>query len=450
MPYVEFERGTGVSEKKYQIFISSTFSDLEEARDKVSKVILGLHHFPIGMEMFSAGDLEQWEVIRDTINVSDYYVLIIGQRYGSLAADGVSYTEKEYDYAKAQGIPILAFIQDQNIPTAPSDREHEPEKVERLKSFIAKAKSNKMCDFWKNYDELSTKVAIALPKSFARSPRQGWARGGGISPEVMEELASLSKENRALKDELDLLRSRDRTLPELFVTVGDESEINLEIKVDSKECFPAQELPRKERWQELSTYIRIYVKPNDVDAYNEKIPSEEEFEHFRAEYAWYKYVLENAHFLKLGVLSRGQCKANDISIEIYFPDFVKVYEFDEWRSRKEPEIEFPRSLDLLADRRAEQSRGSLLFADIFSSPHTGSAGLSSIPKITSPFSESKFSISGRTIELKLKSLLHKRSFSLDDEIVVVPLSQKTGEVIIKVICEEVSEEVVQKLTINAK
>ena len=96
--------------KKYQIFISSTYTDLIDARAKAMETILNIYHFPVGMEMFSAGDDEQWEIIKDTINVSNYYILIIGHRYGSTTDDGMGYTEKEYDYAKAKGIPILAFI----------------------------------------------------------------------------------------------------------------------------------------------------------------------------------------------------------------------------------------------------------------------------------------------------------------------------------------------------
>ena len=95
-----------MGDKKYQVFISSTYTDLVKDREKISKQILTLYHFPIGMEMFSAGDNDQWTVITNTIDKSDYYVIILGHRYGSLAEDGFSYTEKEYDYATSKGIPI--------------------------------------------------------------------------------------------------------------------------------------------------------------------------------------------------------------------------------------------------------------------------------------------------------------------------------------------------------
>lgn len=39
-------------EKKYQIFISSTYKDLIEARSKVRDAILSMMHFPVGMQPF--------------------------------------------------------------------------------------------------------------------------------------------------------------------------------------------------------------------------------------------------------------------------------------------------------------------------------------------------------------------------------------------------------------
>ena len=50
-------------EKKYQIFISSTYKDLKTARLKVRDAILSIYHFPVGMEMFGAADEDQWQII---------------------------------------------------------------------------------------------------------------------------------------------------------------------------------------------------------------------------------------------------------------------------------------------------------------------------------------------------------------------------------------------------
>ena len=37
------------------------------------------------------------------IDECDYYVVILAGRYGSVDADGISFTEKEYRYALDQG-----------------------------------------------------------------------------------------------------------------------------------------------------------------------------------------------------------------------------------------------------------------------------------------------------------------------------------------------------------
>lgn len=69
--------------KRYQIFISSTYTDLIEIRQKATEIILKTGNIPIGMEMFSADDEEQWKQIKKGIESSDYYVVIVGHRYGS-------------------------------------------------------------------------------------------------------------------------------------------------------------------------------------------------------------------------------------------------------------------------------------------------------------------------------------------------------------------------------
>ena len=159
--------------KKYQIFISSTYKDLKNERQAAIKTILKLNHIPIGMEMFSAGDDDQWAVIKRTIDTSDYYVVIIGFRYGSTTDLGISYTEKEYDYAVSKGIPVLAFIKDESVPSTSRQRESDLSKQEKLFSFREKSK-NKMAEFWKNKDELATVLATSLHNAFVHNPRSGW------------------------------------------------------------------------------------------------------------------------------------------------------------------------------------------------------------------------------------------------------------------------------------
>ena len=89
-----FLEGTGM-DKRFQVFVSSTYADLKEARQKVIQTLMEMDCIPAGMELFPAADEEQWKFIKRVIDDCDYYILIIGGRYGSLTAEGISYTEKE-------------------------------------------------------------------------------------------------------------------------------------------------------------------------------------------------------------------------------------------------------------------------------------------------------------------------------------------------------------------
>lgn len=98
-------------DKMYNFFISSTWKDLKDERKAVIDCVLETHNHPIAMELFNSNSFSQWEHIKKEIDSSDYYILILGGKYGSITQnDQISYTEKEFDYAFQKGIPIMAFV----------------------------------------------------------------------------------------------------------------------------------------------------------------------------------------------------------------------------------------------------------------------------------------------------------------------------------------------------
>ena len=131
-------------DKRYQIFVSSTFADLKDERQQVIQALMEMDCIPSGMELFPAQDDEQWDFIRRVINDCDYYLLIIGGRYGSLSGDGVSYTEKEFDYAVSIGLKVIALLHESpdEIPVAKS--EVNPDLREKLEAFRQKVSSNRL------------------------------------------------------------------------------------------------------------------------------------------------------------------------------------------------------------------------------------------------------------------------------------------------------------------
>ncbi|MGG4609653.1 DUF4062 domain-containing protein [Providencia sp. Me31A] len=161
------------TEVRYQFFISSTYVDLEQERKKVSDLILELNHIPAGMELFSADNEEQWDTIQKVILNSDYYILIIGNRYGSIeAASGMSYTEKEYHFALEHKIPVLAFLADKDYSVSldKSPREDEAS-YQKLSEFKDNVKSTRMIQFWTNKDDLTLKIMGSIVKAISKYDR---------------------------------------------------------------------------------------------------------------------------------------------------------------------------------------------------------------------------------------------------------------------------------------
>ncbi|EAB2438147.1 DUF4062 domain-containing protein, partial [Salmonella enterica] len=158
--------------KKYQIFLSSTYADLVDERESIIKAILEMYHIPIGMEMFSAEDEDQWEIIRRTIEVSDYYILVLGLRYGSKTSEGISFTQKEYEYALERKIPILAFIMKDTVALPKVKRDDNLQEINAFRETVLS--NSKMAQFWETKDELIKNVSVSLMKQIMQKPGVGW------------------------------------------------------------------------------------------------------------------------------------------------------------------------------------------------------------------------------------------------------------------------------------
>ena len=263
---------------KYQIFVSSTYEDLKRERDLVIKAILEMGHIPVGMEMFSAGDEEQWKLIQKQIDDCDYYVVIIAHRYGSM--DGtISYTEKEYDYAVSRSIPALGFIIDDNAKWPKKNVDTDTERMTGLAAFKGKVK-RKIVSFWKNSEDLYGKVSIALMKQFTINPRVGWVKSNEtVGSEVMNEISRLSKENSELRTKVgELLVAINREETEkyhevvemlrknkielsFFYTSGTDWENHTDLCYDKLFIVLAPELAVEKSTRASATFLGLIFNP---------------------------------------------------------------------------------------------------------------------------------------------------------------------------------------------
>jgi tetratricopeptide (TPR) repeat protein len=201
-------------QKKYQVFVSSTFSDLVDERQDTIRSVLDLGHIPAGMEIFPAADTEQFEYIKKIIDECDYYILIIGARYGSVDTAGISFTEKEYEYALEKNIPILVFPHGEtgSIPVAKSDTD--PNAVARLTSFRDRATTGRLVRFWKTRNELKEKALVALSTVFSEQPGDGWVRATRVASES-SSLGAVSATQTKPSGDQDTAEARfEITLPD--------------------------------------------------------------------------------------------------------------------------------------------------------------------------------------------------------------------------------------------
>ncbi len=188
--------------KRYQVFVSSTYEDLIDERLEVMKALLELDCIPCGMEYFPAANEDQWTFIKNLIDTCDYYIVIIGGRYGSEDTEGISYTQKEYEYALSKGIPTIGFIHHDRDSLPNEKKESEIEKIRKLDEFISLVRS-KMCKDWNNALDLGSFVSRSLTQLMKSNPRTGWVRADKVgSEELLEEINKLRKEKDTLSEQV--------------------------------------------------------------------------------------------------------------------------------------------------------------------------------------------------------------------------------------------------------
>lgn len=184
--------------RRYQVFVSSTYTDLIEERRHAMQALLETKCIPTGMEMFPASSSEQWKVIQRIIDDCDYYLVIVAGRYGSLTPEGLSYTEREFDYATSAGKSTLAFYH-ADIKTLPGSKLEELDEMKhRLKAFTAKVK-NRLCHSWITPEGLGSAIKSAVFEAIEYDPKPGWVRANAVPShetvsKLMQRVADLEQE----------------------------------------------------------------------------------------------------------------------------------------------------------------------------------------------------------------------------------------------------------------
>jgi pyrimidine-nucleoside phosphorylase len=248
-------------DKRYQVFISSTYIDLQEERQEIMQALLELDCIPSGMELFPAANDDQWSLIKKVIDDCDYYIVVVGGRYGSLSSSGLSFTQMEYEYAVSQGKPVMGFLHKTpgSIPASKSEPTEEGRaKLEAFRKLV----QQKMCNYWTTPADLGARVSRSLVKLIKTNPGVGWIRADLVPAQPEDRESKDSKrlrdivvqkegaESEELKRLKDLVEAQHRTIEELKAL-----EENKGKKADPKNRPP--DLIRKKRDGETLLPVEI-------------------------------------------------------------------------------------------------------------------------------------------------------------------------------------------------
>lgn len=196
-----------MSEKRYQVFISSTYTDLAAERSALVQALPTLGCLPVGMDVHPAGGTA-WNAIKKLIDDCDYYILLLGSRYGSLSPSGVGYTHMEYVYASTKQKPILVLLHEAPETRPLAFQERTPEgklKFNDFRQLLLKGFVGR----WSNEKDLDAALRQYMPQLIKSRPMPGWVKSDQAStPELEKEYQALKLRVAELEQEREILLNK--------------------------------------------------------------------------------------------------------------------------------------------------------------------------------------------------------------------------------------------------
>lgn len=200
--------------KKLQVFVSSTYTDLIEERQAAVEAILDAGHIPAGMELFKAGNDSQLKTIYKWIDESDVYMLILGGRYGSIEEkSGKSYTQLEYEYALNKKIPVFAVVLSESFLTSKITslglsnvtEQKAPDKYQTFKSLVM----SKIIRGVNDYKDIKIAIHTTLNEFMRDNNLVGWIRNNNENDiQLLKDNNALTKENNSLNKQIQKLQEQ--------------------------------------------------------------------------------------------------------------------------------------------------------------------------------------------------------------------------------------------------
>lgn len=461
--------------KKYQIFVSSTYTDLLDERQAAVEAILKAGHIPAGMELFTSSNESQWAIIKRWIDESDIYMLILGGRYGSIEAEtGKSYTHLEYEYAQSINKPLFAVVINDDALRKKTYEQHEIDNPQKLSDFRQQV-LNYLSAFFSDSKDIKLAVHESLGTLIQDNELVGWVRGSQQNEGLAIELVQLNEENRKLREENEeLKRDRQIRLPKLTVKINDGQPLILKYEKNQSVFYKKRD---PIVWSEIQEDLKEFLTYEEIEDYNQRLVeiTEEKIQEFN-EIQSLKNIFENEmRLLTFRVSNGGTLKANKVHITIKFPDFIYVEE----KNRSNERLEIIQNLGekalevipaplwsplsqaneklkkkLLEEQNSFKNVYSL-YGDIFDQKHQNLVSMVdpltiiTMSKIRNVHGDQDYLDSSQQIVFEMGDLLHTLGRSYNDYSIFA-IKRGRGNILINLHCEEYAEGDVVEVPIIAE
>lgn len=178
-------------DKRYQVFISTSGSEMQPERMTLSQTLIGMGFFSWGLEQRTPLSTA---FARRQIDDCDYVIMLLGSQYGEQSVSGVGYMHLEYIYAVTKQKPIIVFMHDDPESRDVSLHDDKPELKEKFKDFRKLLQNDVEQVFtYRTLRDLELAVRFNMPQMLERYPVQGWVR---------------PQNTQSLHDEIDRLKAK--------------------------------------------------------------------------------------------------------------------------------------------------------------------------------------------------------------------------------------------------
>lgn len=181
---------------------------MQGARESLMLPLLEQGLVPTGLESREAETSNNlMPVVQKLIDSSDYFILIVGARYGTLSPMGLSEVHREYIYAATKRKPIIAFIHDNPALLPAAQQPTTQDERVRREDFVRLLEEKVPCHRWTSESALKDVARKVIPNLIREHRAPGWVRAdqGGVAGKTVSnsEVASLKARIAALEKERD-------------------------------------------------------------------------------------------------------------------------------------------------------------------------------------------------------------------------------------------------------